>query len=59
MARAVGRLSSLAVGRLKDPGLYPDGGGLYLQISRRGDLFVKRRELMDAWARHGGAGGRD
>jgi integrase len=36
MARAVGRLSSLAFGRLKDPGMYPDGGGLYLQISRLG-----------------------
>ena len=29
MARAIGRLSSLAFGRLKEPGLYPDGGGLY------------------------------
>jgi hypothetical protein len=36
MAGAVRRLSSLAFGRLKDPGMYPDGGGLYLQISRLG-----------------------
>jgi hypothetical protein len=36
MARGVGRLSALAFGRLKDPGMYPDGGGLYFQISRLG-----------------------
>lgn len=30
------RLSALAVGRLKEPGMYADGGGLYLQVSRSG-----------------------
>ena len=34
--RTLSRLSALAVGRLKDPGMYADGGGLYLQISRSG-----------------------
>jgi Arm DNA-binding domain len=29
-------LTALQVSRLKDPGLYPDGGGLYLRISNTG-----------------------
>lgn len=33
MARQVDRLKPLNVERLKEPGYYPDGGGLYLQIS--------------------------
>jgi hypothetical protein len=52
MARAVGRLSSLAVGRLKDPGLYPDGGGLYFQISPPGGrswLFRFRVDGRERW----------
>jgi len=32
--RTHNRLSALAVSRLKEPGMYADGGGLYLQISR-------------------------
>ena len=34
--RAHNRLSALAVGRLQLPGMYADGGGLYLQVSRTG-----------------------
>ncbi|WP_091749077.1 integrase arm-type DNA-binding domain-containing protein [Brevundimonas sp. 374] len=30
------RLSALFVGRVKEPGMYADGGGLYLQVSRSG-----------------------
>lgn len=30
------RLSALLVGRAKNPGMYADGGGLYLQVSRSG-----------------------
>ena len=33
MARQFGRLKALDVARKKDPGLYPDGGGLYLQVT--------------------------
>jgi integrase len=33
MARLVGRLKALEVSRIHKPGLYPDGGGLYLQIT--------------------------
>jgi hypothetical protein len=34
MQRKVGRLSALAVSRLREPGFYADGGGLYLQITK-------------------------
>ncbi len=36
MARAFQRLTALKVARLKAPGLYADGGGLYLQIKAAG-----------------------
>ena len=32
----IGKLSALKVAREKRPGLYGDGGGLYLQITARG-----------------------
>ncbi|HVZ01613.1 MAG TPA: Arm DNA-binding domain-containing protein, partial [Dongiaceae bacterium] len=36
MARKVHRLSALTVSRENRPGMYPDGAGLYLQVSRAG-----------------------
>src|SRR5262245_50464805 len=33
MARELNRLKALDVERKKEPGYFPDGGGLYLQIS--------------------------
>ena len=33
MARRIGRLKALAVSRAKQPGMYADGGGLYLQVT--------------------------
>jgi integrase len=33
MAREIDRLTAFSVGRLKAPGMYADGGGLYLQVS--------------------------
>jgi len=36
MAREIERLKALTVERLKKPGLYADGGGLYLQIKSGG-----------------------
>jgi len=36
MARVIGKLSALKVGRAKDKGLYADGGGLYLQVGASG-----------------------
>jgi hypothetical protein len=36
MAHYVGRLTALKVMRLKTPGMYADGAGLYLQVSGDG-----------------------
>lgn len=36
MARTMGRLTALAVTRAKQPGMYADGGGLYLLVSSTG-----------------------
>jgi len=36
MARGHGKLSALAISRAKEPGLYADGGGLYLQVAPSG-----------------------
>src|ERR1700746_496701 len=36
MARAIGKLTSLAVDRAKRRGYYGDGGGLFLQVSASG-----------------------
>jgi integrase len=43
MVRSHGRLTSLAVERARKPGLYADGGGLYLQVSGvRGRSWIFR-----------------
>lgn len=34
MAREIGKLSAMAVAKKSEPGLYGDGGGLYLQVSK-------------------------
>jgi hypothetical protein len=36
MAQLVGRLTALKVDRVKKPGMYADGGGLYLQVTGDG-----------------------
>lgn len=54
--RAMSRLSSLAVGRLKEPGMYADGGGLYLQISRTGTKSWIFRFAMEGREREMGLG---
>jgi hypothetical protein len=36
MAKIISKLSALAVASAKTPGLYGDGGGLYLQVSANG-----------------------
>lgn len=36
MVRMYDRLTALTVRRLERPGRYPDGGGLYLQVSPSG-----------------------
>jgi integrase len=36
MARSLAKLSPIRVGKIKEPGLYSDGGGLYLQVTQSG-----------------------
>ena len=36
MARAIGRLTALKVEKAKEPGMYADGGGLYLRVTPEG-----------------------
>ncbi|HTC84624.1 MAG TPA: integrase arm-type DNA-binding domain-containing protein [Rhizomicrobium sp.] len=36
MAREVGRLTALKVDKTKNPGMYADGGGLYLRVTEEG-----------------------
>jgi len=53
MTRAIGKLTALKIGRPLKPGRYPDGGGLYLQVSPTGtkswfyrfSLHGSRREM--------------
>jgi hypothetical protein len=45
MARTTGRLTALKVARAKRPGMYADGGGLYLQVTERGASWVYRYML--------------
>jgi integrase len=48
MPRATNRLSALAVTRAKKPGMYADGGGLYLQVTSAG-----ARSWIFRYARNG------
>jgi hypothetical protein len=36
MAQTVGKLTALKAARSLDPGMYPDGAGLYLQVTGAG-----------------------
>src|SRR6266404_6091245 len=42
MARTIGKLSALKVGRIAKPGKYYDGGGLHLQVTGDGKKNVVR-----------------
>ena len=33
MVRTIGKLTTLKINRLSQPGMYADGGGLYLQVN--------------------------
>jgi integrase len=52
----MGRLSAVAVPKLKDPGLYPDGGGLYLQVTKGGAKTWVYRFMLRGRAREMGLG---
>src|SRR5437870_1426206 len=45
MARTTGRLTALKVQRAKRPGMYADGGGLYLQVTEGGASWLYRYML--------------
>jgi integrase len=46
LARTIGRLSALKVARVANqPGMYPDGGGLYLQVTAGGASWIFRYML--------------
>src|SRR5215471_5284962 len=52
----MGRLSAVVVPKLKDPGLHPDGGGLYLQVTKGGARTWVYRFMLHSRAREMGLG---
>lgn len=56
MARRTERLNALTVSRIKRPGLYPDGAGLYLQVTGRGAKSWIYRYKLHGRARYMGLG---
>jgi integrase len=56
MARQVDRLSALAVSRAKRKGFFPDGGGLYLQVTASGAKSWVYRFMIHGRAREMGLG---
>lgn len=56
MARESNRLSAVKVSKLKEPGRYADGHGLYLQVSKWGTKAWIFRYMKAGRARHMGLG---
>ena len=56
MARTTEKLSALKIPRLKKPGLYHDGGGLYLQVGTSGTKSWIYRFMLDGRQRDMGLG---
>lgn len=56
MARKIKRLKALDVERKEKPGMYPDGGGLYLQIGPSGGKSWVYRYMLGGKARYMGLG---
>jgi Arm DNA-binding domain len=57
MEKRIQRLSALAVERASKPGLYPDGAGLYIRVSRNGSKSWAFRFMLRGTAREMGLGG--
>ena len=55
MARMTERLTALKVARAKTPGMYADGGGLYLQVTEGGASWIYRY-MLDKRPREMGLG---
>jgi integrase len=56
MARSIGKLTALKVDRAKQPGMYGDGGGLYLRITQDGTKNWVFRYMLDGRPRWMGMG---
>ena len=56
MARNMERLTALAVSRAKEPGYYPDGGGLLLHITATGAKSWVYRFMLNGKPREMGLG---
>jgi integrase len=56
MARAIGRLTALKVEKAKQPGMYADGGGLYLRVTPEGAKNWVLRFMLDRRPRWMGLG---
>jgi hypothetical protein len=56
MAKTVNKLAALAVANAKTPGLYGDGGGLYLQVSPSGTKSWLFRYKVSGRGRYMGLG---
>ncbi len=57
MAHKLNRLTSRAVATASKPGLYADGGGLYLRVGRGGAKSWCLRYMLEGKAREMGLGG--
>ncbi|MGH6661094.1 MAG: Arm DNA-binding domain-containing protein, partial [Rhodospirillales bacterium] len=56
MVRKSNRLKALNIARVRKPGLYPDGGGLYLQVAAGGSKSWLFRFMLHGAARTMGLG---
>jgi integrase len=56
MARTIGRLTALKVDRAKRPGMYADGGGLYLRVTHSGTKNWVFRFMLNGRPRWMGVG---
>ena len=56
MSREIGKLTALSASRLKERGLYSDGGGLYLRVTPTGGKFWAFRFMIYGKAREMGLG---
>jgi integrase len=54
--RAIGRLTALKVEKAKEPGMYPDGSGLYLRVAPEGTKQWVLRYMLNRRARWMGLG---
>src|ERR1700730_4830757 len=56
MARNIARLAAVALPKLNKPGMYADGGGLYLQVIASGAKTWIYRFMLNGKAREMGLG---